>query len=114
MLHPIWIVGIHTRDFLHRYMPTNIKLNAIRERRGLKLGTPAMQLVIPDHVAGSLIILLSGRRIAESFHLLMILCIWNAFKLLATGLLCALLLARGYTTERRDRLMLLASEAPCL
>lgn len=32
MLHLIWIVSIHKQDFLHRYMPTNIMLNAIRER----------------------------------------------------------------------------------
>lgn len=55
MLHLIWIVSIHKRDFLHRYMPTNIMLNAIRERHGMKLCTPAMLLVIPDRTAGSII-----------------------------------------------------------
>ena len=40
MFRLIWVAGIHTRYFLRRYMPTNILLDAIRTRRGLKWGCP--------------------------------------------------------------------------
>lgn len=36
MFRLIWIVSIHTRYFLHHYMPTNIVLDKLRRRRGLK------------------------------------------------------------------------------
>lgn len=42
MFRLIWIVSIHTRDFLHHHMLTNIVLNRLRTRRGLKWGVPAM------------------------------------------------------------------------
>lgn len=47
MFRLIWIASIHTRDFLHRYMPSNIVLDRLRTRRGLKWGVPAMLLAIP-------------------------------------------------------------------
>lgn len=87
MLHLIWIVNIHTRDFLHWHIPTSIMLNAIRERRGTKLCTPAMFLVVPDHAAGSIIMLLIGRGTAECFHLLMLLCIRNTFRVIGQNVL---------------------------
>lgn len=36
MFRLIWATSIHTRDFLHRYMPTIILLDKLRTRRGLK------------------------------------------------------------------------------
>ena len=87
MLHLIWIVNIHTRDFLHWHIPTSIMLNAIRERRGTKLCTPAMFLVVPDHAAGSIIMFLIGRGTAECFHLLMLLCIRNTFRVIGQNVL---------------------------
>lgn len=38
MFRMIWIVSVHTRYLLRRYMPTNIALDAIRTRRGLCVG----------------------------------------------------------------------------
>ena len=32
----LWTGSVHTRNFLRRYMPTNILLDAIRTPRGLK------------------------------------------------------------------------------
>ena len=62
-------------------------LNTIRERRGTKLCTPAMFLVVPDHAAGSIIMLLIGRGTAECFHLLMLLCIRNTFRVIGQNVL---------------------------
>lgn len=47
MLRLIWTLSIHARCFLRRYIPTNRLLDAIRTRRGLKWGIPAMLLAIP-------------------------------------------------------------------
>ena len=44
MLQLIWTASTHTRYYLRRYMPTNIALDLIRTRRGLKWGIPAMLL----------------------------------------------------------------------
>ena len=42
MFRLVWIASIHTRDFLHRYMPTNIVLDRLRTRHGLKWGDTCM------------------------------------------------------------------------
>lgn len=42
MIRLIWTFSAHTRYYLRRYMPTNRLLDAIRRRRNLKWGTPAM------------------------------------------------------------------------
>ncbi|HWL59639.1 MAG TPA: hypothetical protein VNQ48_02010 [Microbacteriaceae bacterium] len=47
MIRLLMIASIHIRDFMRRYMPSNILLDLIRTRRGLKWGIPAMLLAIP-------------------------------------------------------------------
>lgn len=47
MIRLIWAASVRTRYLLRRYMPTNILLDAIRTRRGLKWSVPAMLLAIP-------------------------------------------------------------------
>ena len=47
MIHLIWTLSPHTRYYLRRYMPTNRLLDAIRRRRNLKWGIPAMLLAVP-------------------------------------------------------------------
>jgi len=47
MFRLIWGLGVRTRNFMLRYLPTKILLGAIRTRRGLRWGVPAMLLVIP-------------------------------------------------------------------
>lgn len=112
MFRLIWIASIHTRDFPHRYMPTNIVLDAIRTRRGLKSGVPAMLLAIPYLAAGNIMTILIGRGAPGWFHLLVLLCIWNAFKFLVMGPVSVVLLVRTGTAERRNRRMLPRSPAP--
>ena len=53
MIRQLWTLSVHTRAFLRRYMPTNILLDAIRTRRGLKWGVPAMLLAAPYLLAAS-------------------------------------------------------------
>ena len=45
MLIPtLWTLSVRTRMFLRRWMPTNVLLDRLRTRRGLKWGAPAMGL----------------------------------------------------------------------
>ena len=47
MFRLIWTLSVRTRDYLHRYMPSNRLLAGIRTRRGLKWGIPAMLVALP-------------------------------------------------------------------
>jgi len=44
MIRLLWALSAHDRYYLRRYMPTNIALDAIRTRCGLKWGIPVMLL----------------------------------------------------------------------
>ena len=95
MFRLIWIGSVYTRYFLRRYMPTNILLELIRTRRGLKWGVPAMLLAIPyeDGAPGWL-------------HVLVVLCIWNAMKFAFMGPVSVVLLLRARVSESQERRML--------
>lgn len=95
MFRLIWTASIYTRDFLHRYMPSNIVLDEIRTRRGLKWGVPAMLLAIPYLAVANILTILIGRGAPGWFHLLVLLCIWNAFKFLVMGPVSVMLLVRA-------------------
>lgn len=75
MFRLIWIVSIYTRDFLHRYMPTNIVLDKLHTRHGLKWGAPAMLLAITYLAVASILTILIDRGAPGWFHLLVLLCI---------------------------------------
>ena len=47
MFRLLWNLSIRVRLFLRTYMPTNILLDALRTRRGLKWGVPAMLIAAP-------------------------------------------------------------------
>ena len=57
MIRLIWSASVHIRYFMRRYMPTNVALDAIRTRRGLKWGLPAMLLTLPYFYAASFCLL---------------------------------------------------------
>jgi hypothetical protein len=103
MIRSLWTVSIHTRAFLRRYMPTNILLDAIRTRRGLKWGVPAMLLVVPYLLAASI----CTNRIADGgpgwLHLVVLLCVWNALKFLIMGPTSLIRLIRARVREAKMR-----------
>lgn len=47
MIRLLMIASVHIRDLMRRHMPSNILLDLIRMRRGLKWGFPATPLAIP-------------------------------------------------------------------
>lgn len=94
MIRQVWTLSVHTRAFLRRYMPTNILLNAIRTRRGLKWGVPAMLLAVPYLLAASSFTTLVANGGPGWLNLLVLLCLWNTMKFIITGPASLILLAR--------------------
>lgn len=94
MLRLLWAMSVRTRYFLRRYMPTNILLDLIRIRRGLKWGIPAMLLAVPYLLAASICTNLIADGGPGWLNLLVLLFIWNAMKFLIMGPVSLALLVR--------------------
>ena len=99
MIRQLWTLSVHTRAFLRRYMPTNILLDAIRARRGLKWGVPAMLLAEPYLLAASTLTTLIADGGPGWLNLLVLLCLWNAMKFIIIGPVSLILLIRARTQE---------------
>lgn len=113
MLRLLWAASVRTRYFLRRYMPTNILLDLIRTRRGLKWGIPAMLLAAPYLLAASICTNLIGNGDPGWLNLLVILFIWNALKFLIMGPISLVLLLRVLLHEASERRHVrLQSEVP--
>lgn len=105
MFRLIWIASVHTRYFLRCYIPTNIALDAIRTRRGLKWGVPAMLLAIPYLYAASILTVMIEDGAPGWLHLVVLVLIWNAMKFAFIGPISLILLLRvrmQETTARRS------------
>lgn len=107
MIRLLWALSAHARYYLRRYMPTNIALDAIRTRRGLKWGIPAMLLTIFYFLAANYCITLIEDGGPGWLNLLVLLFCWNALKFLIMGPISVVLLIRARmeesATRRRDR-----------
>lgn len=103
MLRLLWALSANIRYFLRRYMPTNIALDAIRTRRGLKWGVPAMLLAAPYLLAASICTNLIADDGPGWLNLLVLLFIWNAMKFLIMGPVSLILLIRVRTQEAAAR-----------
>ncbi|MFV4913131.1 sulfate permease [Microbacterium lacticum] len=99
MIRQLWTLSVHTRAFLRRYMPTNILLDAIRTRRGLKWGVPAMLLAVPYLLAASTLTALIADDGPGWLNLLVLLCLWNMMKFIIMGPISLILLARVRVRE---------------
>lgn len=99
MISKLWTFSVHTRAFLRHYMPTNILLDAIRTRRGLKWGVPAMLLTVPYLLAASAFTTLIADGGPGWLNLPVLLCLWNAMKFIIMGPVSLILLARVRVRE---------------
>lgn len=99
MIRLIWSASVHIRYFMRRYMPTNIALDTIRTRRGLKWGLPAMLLTLPYLYAASFCLQLIETGAPSWLHLIVLVCIWNAMKFFWIGPISLFLLARERIRE---------------
>lgn len=103
MIRLIWAVSVHNRCFLRRYMPTNILLNAIRTRRGLKWGIPAMLLAIPYLLVANVCVQLIKDAGPGWSHIGVVWAIWDALKMLWIGPVSIVLLLRSRIREASRR-----------
>lgn len=94
MFRLLWAASVHTRYFLRRYMPTNIALDAIRTRRGLKWGVPAMLLAAPYLLLASICTTVIEDGGPGWLNLLVLLFVWNALKFIVMGPISLILLIR--------------------
>jgi hypothetical protein len=103
MFRFIWTLSVRTRDYLHRYMPSNRLLAAIRTRRGLKWGIPAMLVALPYILIASIC---SGPRRRRRPRLApphrAVGC-WNALKFIIMGPVSVALLIRARLREAAIR-----------
>ncbi|MGO3248927.1 MAG: sulfate permease, partial [Agrococcus casei] len=79
--------------------PTNILLDAIRTRRGLKWGVPAMLLAVPYLLGASTFTTLIADGGPGWLNLLVLLCLWNTMKFIIMGPVSLILLARVRVRE---------------
>ncbi|MBM7783302.1 hypothetical protein JOD47_003470 [Arthrobacter tumbae] len=84
-------------------MPTNILLDVIRTRRGLKWGAPAMLLAIPYLLVAAICRNLIEEGGPGWLNLLVLLFIYNAMKFTIMGPVSLILLARTRQLERAQR-----------
>jgi len=90
----LWTGSVLTRNFLRRYMPTNILLDATRTPRGLKWGVPVMLLAIPYFLIAAVLVQVINDGGPAWLNVLVLLSIWNGLKMLWIGPLSLMLLAR--------------------
>ena len=103
MIRLIWNLSIRTRLFLRTWMPTNILLDAIRTRRGLRWGIPAMLLAVPYLLIANLCVQALANNGPGWLHLIVLWAIWNSLKMLWIGPVSVLLLIGARLRERVER-----------
>lgn len=104
MFRLLWIASIHTRTFMRRYMPSNIILDRVRTRRGLKWGPLAMLLAVPYIAVAYWLTVLIEAGSPGWLYLFVFICLWSAFKMLWIGPVSLITLTRSrYTHWRAQR-----------
>ena len=102
MIRLIWNLSIRTCLFLRTWIPTNILLDVIRTRRGLRWGIAAMLLAIPYLLIANLCV----QGIADNgpgwLHLVVLWSIWNSLKMLWIGTVSVILLNSARLRERAE------------
>lgn len=91
--------SIRIRYFLRCYMPTNILADQARTRSGLKWGPAAILLAIPYFAAAIWLASLIDQGAPGWLHLLVLLAIWNGFKMLWLGPASVAWLIRAHVRE---------------
>jgi hypothetical protein len=99
----IWGLTARIHYAVRRFLPTNIALDAIHSRRGLKWGVPAMLIALPYLLAAAFCVGLVEDGGSGWLSLLALLFVWNALKFIICGpaTLIRLVLARHREARAR-------------
>ena len=103
MIRLIWNLSVRTRLFLRTWMPTNVLLDAIRTRRGLRWGIPAMLFAIPYLLIANLCVQALADGGPGWLHLVVLWSIWSSLKMLWIGPVSVILLICARLHERAAR-----------
>ena len=101
MLRLIWNASGHIAAYFRAYMPSNILLDLIRTRRGLKYGIPAMLLAVPYFAIAYWCTTLIDAGGPGWLHLIVLVTCWSGLKFLVMGPVSLILLARVRLAEHR-------------
>lgn len=101
MIRLLWTASVEVRYFLRRYMPSNIVLDLIRIRKGLRWGVPAMLLAGPYLAIAFWCSTLIEHGGPGWLHLVVLICIWNGLKMMAIGPVSVVLLVKARAREHR-------------
>ncbi|WP_449276659.1 hypothetical protein [Leucobacter sp. GX24907] len=101
LLNRLWNTSVHTRIFLRRWMPTNILLDNLRTRRGLKWGIPAMLLGVVYLLIAVTCIGLIEQGWSKWLYLAFFWALWNGLKFLLFWPWSLVLLARARIQQTR-------------
>ena len=104
----IWGLTARIHYSVRRFMPTNIALDAIHSRRGLKWGVPAMLIAVPYLLAAVFCIGLVEDGGSGWLNLLALLFVWNALKFIVSGPATLIRLVLARHREARARRLLTA------
>lgn len=107
MIRLIFAASARAFYLLRLYAPTNLLLDAIRTRRGLRWGVPAMLVAVPYLLIANTCVQLVEDGGPGWLHLVVLWAIWCAFKMLWIGPISLVLLVRARIREaveaRRER-----------
>lgn len=103
MFQLIWIASTRIAVFLRTWMPSNILLDAIRTRRGLKWGIPAMSLAAIYFGLAYACTTLIDKGWPEWLYLFVLVFIWSGFKFLWIGPISVLYLTRARIREHSQQ-----------
>lgn len=114
MIRLLWTASVEVRYFLRRYMPSNIVLDVLRTRQGLKWGIPAMLLAVPYLAVAHGCTTLIGDGGPGWLHLVVLVSIWNALKMALFGPMSLVMLGKVRARERRAQRQHESDGAPAL
>ena len=112
MIRLLWTASIEVRYFLRRYMPSNVVLDLLRTRRGLKWGLPAMLLAAPYLVVAYWCTTIIDRGGPGWLHLIVLVCLWSSIKMALFAPVSVVLLVKARIRERRAQRQCESDDAP--
>ena len=103
MIALMWSLSPAVRGYLRYYMPTNIVLDLIRSRRGLKWGVPVALVLVPAYLYGASVAATIVKQGGPGWlNVLVLLSFWNSMKFAAMGVWSVALFARLTGRQRRS------------
>lgn len=100
MFRMILAASIFVRGFLRAWMPSNIVLDLIRTRRGLKWGVPGMLLAALYFAIAYWCTTAIEAGAPGWLNVIVLVCVWSALKFLIMGPVSLILLAKARLRER--------------